>query len=132
MRLSKSHSTECVGQERQKVRWVGFRARQTTQPLHLELWPRGLPTGAVPSQAADLAPGRYAVVSVPRSPQVSDGDRDGDGGGSISTGFLAHQGRVLADPRVSGCFQEREQAKPRLEAWGSLCSLCPVVSLPWS
>lgn len=115
---------------------VGFRARQTAQPFTWSSGPVAFQQGLCPLRAEDLAPGRYAVTSVPREPSGLSRDRGGDGRGPISTGFPAHQGRVLVDPRVSRHFQRAgTKLNPRLEAWeacaaSSQWSVCPGGNSP--
>lgn len=65
---------------------AGFGARQTAQPFTWSSGPVAFQQRLCPLRAEDLAPGRYAVMSVPREPSGLSRDRGGDGGGPISTG----------------------------------------------
>lgn len=117
---------------------VGFRARQTPQPITWSSGPLAFQQGLCPSQGR--GPGTWQVcgdVSVQgalRSPQP--GTEVGTDWGPISTGFPAHQGSILVDPRVSGSFQGAgTKPNPRLEAREACAasaqqSVCPGGNSP--
>ena len=105
---------------------VGFRARQTAQPFTWSSGPVAFQQGLCPLRAEDLAPGRYAVTSVPREPSGLSRDRGGDGRGP------GPSRKSLGGPQGEQAFPESgNKAESQAGSLGSLCSLLPVVSLPW-